>query len=79
MADTITTRNTLVLLAGFADEDDRTVSLPNPKENLTKAQIDAMGELAVGVLVGDKYQAEFTRWKSAKYRRANIINYDLRA
>lgn len=77
MSDKITERNQLILLAGFADEDDRTISVPDPKAGLTKAQIDAVGELAIGVLIGDKYGAAFTRWKSAKYRNTTVTNYDL--
>lgn len=61
----VTEYNHLKLLAGFADEDDRTITLLNPKENLTATQINAVGQLAVNVLIGDKYAAKFTRFKSA--------------
>lgn len=59
--------NHLKLLAGFADEDDRTITLLNPKPNLTKEQINAVGEKAIGILIGDKYAAAFTRFKEASY------------
>lgn len=68
MATSKTTQyNHLKLLAGFSDEDDRTITVLNPKSNLTKSQIEAVGQLAVGVLIGDKYAAQFTRFKSASY------------
>lgn len=63
----ITTQNNLKLLAGFADEDDRTITIRDPKPNLTATQINAVGRLAIGVLIGDKFGAEFTRFKEAKY------------
>lgn len=69
MADSqkTTQNNELKLLAAFSDEDDRTISLSNPKTGLTKEQIDAVGVKALNVLIGDKYGAQFTRFKSARY------------
>lgn len=63
----VTQYNHLKLLAGFADEDDRTITLLNPKSGLTKAQIENVGQLALNVLIGDKYAAKFTRFKEASY------------
>ena len=54
MADQITTKNTLKLLAGFVDEDDRTITLDDPKENLTWSDISAVAALSSNVLIGDK-------------------------
>ena len=67
MADIVKQTDTLKLLAGFADEDDRTITLSNPKANITSAEIHALAELATPVLIGDKYGAAFTRFKSATY------------
>lgn len=66
----------LKLLAGFADEDDRTLTVVNPKTGLTAAQINAVGEKAVGVLIGDKYGAAFTRFKSASYVDSVVTTLD---
>jgi len=74
--DTITTTNQLKLLAGFADEDDRTISLNDPRENLTWANIQALATKATNVLIGDKYQAKFTRFKEAKYVETAITEVD---
>lgn len=68
----MTTVYNLKLLAGFADEDDRIITLPNPKSNLTKADIDAVGTKAANVLIGDKYGAAFTRFKSARIVEGTI-------
>lgn len=59
--------NQLKLLAGFIDEDDRTIILTNPREGLTTSDIQAVATKAVGVLIGDRYGATFTRFKQAKY------------
>lgn len=67
MASTITNTHELKLLAAFADEDDRTITIPNPKANLTKTQIEAFAEVAAPVIIGDKYGATFTRFKKAYY------------
>ena len=66
MADKSTTTYELKLIAAFADEDDRTIRYPNPRDDLTKADILALQTLAIPVLIGDKYGATFTRFKSAK-------------
>lgn len=70
MAKTITTYNRLKILAGFADEDDRTITLENPRENITESDIQALP--ANNVLIGDKYGAAFTRFKSASYVSGTI-------
>ena len=66
MATKIHTYKQVKIVAAFADEDDRTIRYPNPKESLTKSAILALQTLAEPVLIGDKYGAAFTRFKSAK-------------
>lgn len=77
MADTQYNTFELKLLAGFADEDDRTIRYPSPKSSLTKADILALQTLAMPVLVGDKYGAAFTRFKSAKIVNKTETTLDL--
>lgn len=67
MADTIKSANELKILAGFADEDDRTITVSDPKQNLTWSNIASLESAAAGVLIGDKYSASFSRIKEAKY------------
>lgn len=73
---TVTQYRNLKLLAGFADEDDRTITVANPKTNLTAEQINAVGNKAVGVLIGDKYGAAFTRFKEANIVEGTTVKYD---
>lgn len=72
MATTITNYSKLRLLAGFVDEDDRTITLENPRDNITESDIQSLP--ADGVLIGDKYGAEFSRFKSAAYVRGTTTN-----
>ena len=69
MATTISTYSRLKLLAGFADEDDRTITVDNPKDNLTESQIRDLESSAAKVIIGDRYGADFSRFKSAAYVR----------
>lgn len=76
MADSTKTAYQLKLLAGFSDEDDRTITIDNPIQNITLAQIEALGTYAAPVLIGDKYGASFTRFKEAKYVQSTTIYVD---
>lgn len=75
--DVTTTVNDLKLVAGFVDGDTRTISYPNPRVGLTAADIDALDTLASGVLIGDKYGAQFSTFKQAYYHRATKTQIDL--
>lgn len=77
MADKVKSEMSLKLLAGFTDGDDRTISLPNPKNNLTASEINAINELAQGVLIGDKYGAAFAELKDANVVTATTTYLDL--
>lgn len=76
MADSTKITKQLKLLAGFADEDDRTITIDNPKLNLTWADIEAF-EAASHVLIGDKFGAAFTRYKEAKYVDTTLTTIDV--
>lgn len=67
MATKISTYSRLKLLAAFADEDDRTLTLDNPVDGISESQVHALESAAAKVLIGDKYGADFTRFKSASY------------
>lgn len=67
MATKISTYSRLKLLAAFSDEDDRTLTLDNPVDGISESQIHALEPAAAKVLIGDKYGADFTRFKSAAY------------
>lgn len=74
-----TVKNTteVKLVAAFADEDDRTITVPDPKANITGQEITNLQTLAANVLIGDKYGATFTRFKEAKYVYKTTTEYAL--
>ena len=72
----VTTENRVAFVAAFVDEDDRTISINNPRTGLTKADFDNISAKAVNVLIGDKYAAKFSRIKSARYITGTITNYE---
>ncbi len=83
MADVIKTRKVVQLVAEFADGDDRTISLDNPDPALDEAQLAAkINEASAfakanGLLLGDKNQATFTRFKNAKKVESTTKYLDL--
>ena len=77
MADVIKTTSSLSLVAEFTDGDDRTINLDNPKGGLSAADITALNASASAVLIGDKDQADFLRFKSAKTKVQRITYLDL--
>lgn len=77
MADKIISNNTLEMVAGFADDDYRTISIPDPPETLTSAQVKAFGEAAKNILIGDKAGAACTGLKSAKMIERVTVRLDL--
>lgn len=80
MADKITTVRELKLVGKFTDNDTRTISIDNPKENLTKEQINAVGALgkSTNVLIGDKTGADFKEFVEAKTITKKTTQLDLR-
>ena len=77
MPDIIKTTNDLKVLVGFVDEDDRTITINNPKANLTWSDIASLESAAANVLIGDKYAAKFSRVKTAKYVDNTITTLDI--
>ena len=70
MATKIHNYRQVKIVAAFADEDDRTITLDNPIDNLTEQQIRNLEPAAAKILIGDKYGATFTRFKTAYYHNA---------
>lgn len=74
---TIKNTTEVKLLAAFTDEDDRTITIPDPKANITEQEITNLQTLAANVLIGDKYGAQFTRFKEAYYIYKTTTDYDI--
>lgn len=79
MADTIKGSNELKLVFGFYDNDTRTVTIENPKSNLTAANIKAVGTLAKNTnpIIGDKGGAHVVGINSAKIVEKTRTQLDL--
>ena len=75
MADTTKISKQLKLVAGFNDGDDRTISLDNPRDNITAAEIQALP--AENAIIGDKAGATFKEWKSAAIVETTVTTLDL--
>ena len=77
MADTFKTNKALKIVAGFADGDERTISIDNPSATVSAAAISALDSLASGVLIGDKYGAAFTKFKDAGIYETTTVYLDI--
>ena len=79
MADTIKSSAELKLGAAFADSDDRTITLQNPKNNLSAADIQAVETIAqtTQAIIGDKKGAAFVNFKSAVVHETTKMDLDL--
>lgn len=72
---TQTTTKELVITAEFADEDTRSITLPNPKTTITPQEVLAAQTAAANVLIGDKAGASFNRFKSVTNREIIKTEY----
>ena len=77
MADVTKTSYQLKLIAGFVDGDERTISVENPISGITLDMINNVATKAAGVLIGDKYGADFNTFKEAKYVQTTELILDL--
>ena len=80
MADKTTTTSTLQMVAEFADGDDRTINLDNPNTAINLAQgVVNLGNYtkANQVIIGDKADAAFSRFKSAQIIEKTVTKFDL--
>lgn len=79
MADTVKSSSELKMVFDFYDGDDRTLTLQNPKSNLTATQIKAVGTLAATSqpIIGDKAGAAVVGIKSAVKKTKTVTKLDL--
>lgn len=77
MADIVKTTKQLILVAGFADGDDRTISFDDPKNDITATQINNLKTNAATAIIGDKAGATFTGWKDARVVERTVTTLDL--
>lgn len=80
MADKVTVTSELKLVAKFKDGDTRTITVDNPKSDLTAAQINAVSAIAASSnpIIGDKGGAAFHEFDTAEITRKTKTDFDLR-
>lgn len=83
MSDKVTTTNELKIENLFIDGDTRTITLKNPKTNITTEEITALetliknGDGTQSILIGDKYGSDFRQiWEVRKINKTTI-DYDI--
>ena len=79
MADKVVLKNELSLVAKFVDNDDRTITVDNPKANLTAADIKAFEVVTKNTkaIIGDKGSADFYEFTKAKTKKSKKTELDL--
>lgn len=79
MADTIKSSNELKMVFGFYDNDTRTVTLDNPKPNLTAAAVKGVAAFAKAnnPIIGDKGGASVVGVNSAEVVEKTTTYLDL--
>lgn len=75
MADIVKTKKELVIVEEYADGHDNTLILPNPKDDLTEAQVTAVETLNKNGNV----QTGFIGYKSVEVRTVTDTNHDISA
>ncbi len=76
MADTIKTAYNLVIETAFVDGDTRTITIKNPREDISASEIAELNSYMQenNIIIGDKDGATFGRIKKAM-RRATTTTY----
>lgn len=83
MADKTTTSNELKVENLFVDGDTRTITLKNPRNNITTADITTLetlilnGAEANSLLIGDKYGSDFRRIQTVRKVSKTTVEYGL--
>ena len=80
MADTIKSSSELKIESGFVDSDTRTITLLNPRSDLTAADILAVETTVKNTqpIVGDKGGSQFARFNKARIIEKQVTYLDLR-
>jgi hypothetical protein len=79
MSDKVTTSKELKINMTFVDGDSRTITVDNPKDSLTAAQINAVAAIAktTQAVIGDKAGAAFHEFDTAKITEKETCVLDL--
>lgn len=79
MADTVKAETTLKIDNLFVDGDTRTITLKNPRSNLSSNDIASLNSFmqANNIIIGDKAGATFGRIQKAATVQKNTISLDI--
>ena len=79
MADTVKAETTLKIDTLFVDGDTRTITLKNPRSNLSGNDISELNAFmqANNIIIGDKAGATFGRIQKAATVQKNTISLDI--
>ena len=79
MADKVKTSRELVIECLFRDGDTRTISLRNPRSNISSTDIENLEEFmqTEKIIIGDKQESDFWKIKKAVNRDTTTTYLDL--
>lgn len=79
MADVIKTSRSLIIENVFVDGDTRSLTLKNPRSDITESQITELNSFLqeTNILIGDKNSATFGRIKKVTRRNSTTTYLDI--
>lgn len=79
MADVIKTSRSLIIENVFVDGDTRSVTLKNPRSDISESQITDLNSFLqeTNILIGDKDRATFGRIKKVTRRNSTTTYLDI--
>ena len=79
MADVVKTSRSLIIENVFVDGDTRSVTLKNPRSDITESQITDLNNFLqeTNILIGDKNSATFGRIKKVTRRNSTTTYLDI--
>ena len=79
MADRTKTSNELVIECGFLDGDTRTITLRNPRSNVSATEIQNLETFmqTENIIIGDRAESDFRKINKAVKRETTTTYLDL--
>ena len=79
MADVVKTSRSLIIENVFVDGDTRSLTLKNPRSDITESQITDLNSFLqeTNILIGDKNSATFGRIKKVTRRNSTTTYLDI--
>lgn len=79
MADKVKQMNSLVIEVKFLDGDTRTITLRNPKYDISTSEIETLETFlrTSNILIGDRDGSDFSKIKRVAKRESTVVTLDL--